>query len=472
MKEFLGEDFLLQSDTGRELYHEYAKSMPIFDYHCHLPPQQIAENAQFQNLTQIWLYGDHYKWRAMRTNGVAERFCTGDAPDYDKFLAFAETVPSTIGNPLYHWTHLELKRYFGISGTLLDPSTAAAIWSRCNEQLATDEFRVRPLIERMNVKLVCTTDDPADSLEHHDAVARVEGLKVKVLPAFRPDKAMAVETGRAYVDYVERLGHAAGVQVRSFNDLLDALSRRHEFFHSKGCRLTDHGIYLPVFEPAGDAELDRIFRKVLGGDAPGEVEDRQVKTAVLLHVGRLNAKRGWTMQLHMGAIRNNNTRMFRALGPDTGFDAITDGDMARPLSRFLDALDQTGELPRTVLYVLNPRDNELIAAMIGCFQDGSVPGKIQFGSGWWFNDQKDGMMRQMTALSSMGLLSRFVGMLTDSRSFLSYPRHEYFRRLLCNLIGGWVDEGEAPRDMALLGRMVQDICYNNAARYFEMGLEG
>jgi glucuronate isomerase len=470
MKEFLGEDFLLETDTARELYHDHAKQMPIFDYHCHLPPQQIADNQQFANLTQIWLYGDHYKWRGMRSNGVAERFCTGDASDWEKFKAWSETVPYTIGNPLYHWTHLELKAYFGIKGKVLNGDTAKEIWDTCNAQLNTDAFRVKRLLERMNVKLVCTTDDPIDALDVHKEIWKDKDFKVKVLPAFRPDKAMAIEKGQAFVDYIAQLGKAANLEIRKYADLTAALEKRHEYFHSLGVRLSDHGIYLPVYEDATEAELNAILQKGLRKEAVSDFEDRQFKGALLVHCGRLNAKRGWVYQLHMGAIRNCSTRMFEKLGPDTGYDAITDGDVARPLARLLDALDRTGELPKTILYVLNPRDNEIMATMMGCFQDGSAPGKVQFGSGWWFNDQKDGMTRQLTALSNLGLLSRFVGMLTDSRSFLSYPRHEYFRRILCNMMGGWVENGETPRDMKLLGRMVEDICFNNAANYFEMKL--
>jgi glucuronate isomerase len=471
MKEFLTDDFLLETDTARVLYHDYAKSMPIFDYHCHLPPQQIAENKRFENLTQIWLYGDHYKWRAMRTNGVAERLCTGDASDWEKYEAWAATVPYTIGNPLYHWTHLELKNYFGIKGKVLNPETAREIWEACNPRLQTEDLRVHGILAGQNVKVVCTTDDPIDELEHHRAMRGAKTLTTKVLPAYRPDKAMAIETGKAYVEYVEKLAQAAGMSIRGFSDLIEALDRRHRFFHGEGARVSDHALVLPVYEEATESQLDSLFKKALAGGAVTKQEENQLKTALILHFGRMNAKRGWTMQLHMGAIRNNNTRMLREVGPDTGFDSIGDGEMATPLSRLLDALDKTNELPKTILYVLNPRDNELIATMLGNFQDGSIPGKIQFGSGWWFNDQKDGMLRQMTQLALLGLLSRFVGMLTDSRSFLSYPRHEYFRRILCNMIGGWVEAGEAPRDIKLLGGMVQNISYNNAKSYFGIAVD-
>ncbi|MBN2372018.1 MAG: glucuronate isomerase [Vicinamibacteria bacterium] len=466
MKQFLTDDFLLETDTARVLYHDHAKSMPIFDYHCHLPPRNVAENAGFENLTQIWLYGDHYKWRAMRANGVAERLCTGDASDWEKYEAWAATMPYTIGNPLYHWSHLELKNYFGIKGKVLNPESAREIWDACNAQLQTDRMRVHGIMADQNVRVVCTTDDPTDDLEHHRAMRGMPTLKTRVLPAFRPDKAMAVETGKAFVEYIEKLGQVAGSAIRSFEDLREALDKRHQFFHAEGSRISDHGLIAPVHEEATDSQLDAIFKKALSGGGVTETEGNQFKTALLLHFGRMNARRGWTMQLHMGAIRNNSTRMLRRLGPDTGYDSIGDCEIAAPLSRLLDALDVTNELPRTILYVLNPRDNELIATMIGNFQDGSTPGKIQFGSGWWFNDQKDGMIRQMSALALLGLLSRFVGMTTDSRSFLSYPRHEYFRRILCNMVGTWVEQGEAPRDMGLLGNMIQDICFRNAERYF------
>ncbi len=467
MKKFLSDDFLLENETARFLYHEHAANMPILDYHCHVPPAQIAENTRFENLTRIWLGGDHYKWRAMRTNGIAEDRITGNADDYEKFLAWAETVPRTIGNPLYHWTHLELSRCFGIGDLVLSPKTAPEIWDRANALLSREEYRVRGLISSMRVKALCTTDDPADDLSYHARIAQDSSFRTRVLPAFRPDKAMAVEGGEEYRKYIEKLSASSGVSIDSYRNLLVALDKRHAFFHEQGSRLSDHGIYLPVYEEASEQELESIFRKAVNGTPVSPKEDAQFKTAMLLFFGRLNAMRGWTFQLHMGAIRNNNSRMYKMLGPDTGFDAITDGSIALPLSRILDSLDSSGELPRTILYVLNPRDNELIASMIGCFQDGRIPGKLQFGSGWWFNDQKDGMERQLTALSSLGLLSRFVGMLTDSRSFLSYPRHEYFRRILCNLIGGWVERGEAPDDTELLGGMVRDISYNNAVRYFE-----
>ena len=470
MRSFLDENFMLQNDAAKTLYHDYAVDMPIFDYHCHLPPEQVAENTRFENLTRIWLYGDHYKWRAMRANGVEERFCTGDASDWEKFQAWAATVPKTIGNPLYHWTHMELKEPFGIQGKLLNPASAKGIYAEANEKLATDKFRVRSIMEHFKVKAVCTTDDPADSLEHHRAVAADSSFNIRMLPTFRPDKSMAVETGEAWRGYLEKLGVAADVSIRSYDDLLEALEKRHAFFHAQGGRLSDHALTVPLFAPATGSELASIFRKAFEGGAIDADEAAKFKTALMLHFGRMNAKRGWVMQIHLSALRSNNSRMFAALGPDTGFDSMADGEVAVPLSRFLDELDRTEELPKTIIYTLNPRDNDLIASMVGNFQDGSVAGKMQFGSGWWYNDQKDGMLRQMTSVANIGLLSRFVGMLTDSRSFLSYPRHDYFRRILCNMVGGWVEAGEAPRDMDLLGGMVADICYNNARDYFGIEL--
>ncbi len=465
MKEFLGEEFLLNSQTARRLYTEYAEKLPIIDYHCHLPPAEIAEDLRFENLSQIWLKGDHYKWRAMRANGEQERFCTGDADDYDKFLAWARTVPYTIGNPLYHWTHMELKRPFGITGKVLNTDTAKQIWDHCNGLLATPEFSTRGILRRFDVRLVCTTDDPIDTLEHHDTIAADPSFAIQVLPALRPDKAMAVEKWDEYPVYLEKLEQAAGVKIQSFSDLKEALARRHAFFHSKGCRLSDHGILRPMYLPASESELDAVFKKARGGNAVEPEEALKFKTAVLLHVGRLDAGRGWTMQLHMSALRNNNSRMYTKIGPDTGFDSMADGEIAAPLVQFLDALDSTDELPKTILYNLNPRDNELLPSIMGSFQ-GGVPGKMQFGSGWWYNDQIDGMRRQMTALANIGLLRRFVGMLTDSRSFLSYPRHDYFRRLMCDMVGSWAEAGEAPNDIELLGVMVREICYENAKNYF------
>ena len=467
MKPFLSADFLLKTATARTLYHEYAKPMPIIDYHNHLLPDQIAGNKQFDNITQIWLYGDHYKWRAMRANGVAEHYITGDASDWDKFEKWAETVPYTLRNPLYHWTHLELRRYFGIT-ELLNKDSARRIYDECSAKLQTPEYSVQSLLKKMQVETLCTTDDPADSLEHHQALA-ASGFEVRVLPTFRADKAMAVDDVTSYNAYLDELGTAAAVGISTFADLETALRRRHDFFASVGCRLSDHGlehIYAAEYTPA---EVAASFRKIRGGGALTSAENHQFKAAMLVLLAEMDWEKGWTQQYHLGALRNNNSRMLRELGPDTGWDSIGDFPQGRALSTFLDRLDRQDKLAKTIIYNLNPADNDLIATMIGNFNDGSVAGKMQFGSGWWFLDQKDGMEKQLNALSNMGLLSRFVGMLTDSRSFLSYPRHEYFRRVLCNLRGNDVENGELPADMELLGRTVQNICYGNAKEYFGFG---
>lgn len=464
MKTFMDKNFLLQTETAQELYHHHAAKMPIFDYHCHISPKEIAEDRQFENITQIWLYGDHYKWRAMRTNGVNERYCTGDASDWEKFEKWAETVPHTLRNPLFHWTHLELERFFGIE-TILRPETARDVWDECNAKLQTPEYSARNIIRMANVHTICTTDDPVDSLEYHRQI-KESGFEVRVLPAWRPDKAMAVENTITFNEYIDKLSAAAGIKIISFPDFMDALEIRHRFFHENGCRLSDHGLETVIAEEYTDKEIRDIFEKIRGGYDLKEIEILKFKAGMLYEFGIMDHARGWTQQFHLGAIRNNNTRLFNLLGPDTGFDSIGDFEVARPLSRFLDRLDQTNQLAKTILYNLNPRDNELIATMIGNFQDGSVPGKIQYGSGWWFLDQKDGMEKQINTLSNLGLLSRFIGMLTDSRSFLSYIRHEYFRRILCNLIGNDVENGELPNDMELIGNMVEDICFNNARSYF------
>lgn len=464
MKKFMDENFLLQTETAQKLYHEHAAKMPIFDYHCHVPPKEIAEDKQFENITQIWLYGDHYKWRAMRANGVNERFCTGDASDWEKFEKWAETVPNTLRNPLYHWTHLELKLFFGID-KLLNPSTAKEIWDECNAKLQTPEYSVRNIIRKANVHTICTTDDPVDSLEYHRQI-KADNFEVAVLPAWRPDKAMAVENTSAFNRYADQLAEVSGISTGNFSDFMDALEKRHQFFHENGCRLSDHGLETIVAEEFTEEEIGKIFQKIRSGTDLGKMEIAKFKSCMLIEFGLMDHSRGWTQQFHLGALRNNNTRLLNALGPDTGFDSIGDFEIGRPLSRFLDKLDMENKLTKTILYNLNPRDNELFATMIGNFQDGSVPGKMQFGSGWWFLDQKDGMEKQINALSNMGLLSRFVGMLTDSRSFLSYSRHEYFRRTLCNLIGNDVENGEIPNDMELLGQMVENICFNNAKEYF------
>ncbi len=440
--------------------------MPIYDYHCHLPVRDIAENKKFENLTQIWLYGDHYKWRAMRANGVAEDFITGNRSDFEKFQAWAATVPKTIGNPLYQWTHLELKRYFGIEGTLLNENTAKDIYDECTKILQTDAFSSQGILQKMDIRLICTTDDPVDNLEYHQQLRNDQKFPVRVLPAFRPDKAMAVESPEPFNDWVNQLEAAADTKIIDYETYMQALRQRHDFFHKAGCRLSDHGIERPFAEDYTDAQIRRIFEKARSGKMLEESEIRQFKSAMLIELAIMDAEKSWTQQFHLGALRNVNTRAMQQLGPDTGFDTIGDFEVGQPLARFLDRLENRGKLAKTILYVVNPRNNELIAAMIGNFQDGSIPGKIQFGSAWWYNDQKDGMEAQIRTLANMGLLSRFVGMLTDSRSFLSYPRHEYFRRILCNLLGNDVENGELPDDLDLIGGMVKDICFNNAVGYF------
>ncbi|MFC3394314.1 glucuronate isomerase [Brenneria rubrifaciens] len=469
MPQFLSEDFLLNSEFARRLYHEYAADRPIFDYHCHLPPEQIAENYRFKNLYDIWLKGDHYKWRAMRANGVAERFCTGNASDWEKFEAWAATVPHTIGNPLYHWTHLELRRPFGITGTLLSPSTAKDIWDRCNAMLERDEFTARGIMRQMKVKMAGTTDDPIDDLRHHQAIAQDSGFNIKVLPSWRPDKAFNIEQA-AFNDYMAKLGEASDTDIRRFSDLQAALVKRLDHFAAHGCKVSDHALDVVLFADADDAALDSILARRLSGEVLNEHEVAQFKTAVLVWLGTEYARRGWVQQYHIGALRNNNLRQFKLLGPDVGFDSINDRPLAQALSSLLSKQNEENLLPKTILYCLNPRDNEVIGTMIGNFQGGGMPGKMQFGSGWWFNDQKDGMQRQLTQLAQLGLLSTFVGMLTDSRSFLSYTRHEYFRRILCQMIGRWVEEGEAPADLPLLGEMVKNICFDNAKNYFAIEL--
>lgn len=463
MKAFIHDGFLLNTATARRLYRRFAEAEPICDYHCHLPPKDVAENRKFNNLFEIWLEGDHYKWRAMRSNGVPERFCTGDAEPFEKFLAWAKTVPLTLRNPLYHWTHLELKRYFGISD-LLDERTAKKVWERANAKLATLELTAHGILKKFKVKVVGTTDDPTDDLKYHSLIAR-SALETKVLPTFRPDKALAVHQTVAWNAWVDKLAAAANVDIGSLDALLDALKTRHDFFAEMGARMTDHGLEQAFADFCTDAEAKAIFRKARAGKPVSLKERDQFATFLMLFVGRLNAEKGWVMQLHLGALRNNNTRLMKQLGPDTGFDSVGDFPQARTLAAFLDRLDTENALPRTILYNLNPADNYAFATMLGNFQDGSIPGKIQFGSGWWFLDQKEGMEWQMNALSNLGLLSRFVGMITDSRSFMSYPRHEYFRRTLCNLIGRDVENGELPADEGLLGPMIRNICYGNARDY-------
>ncbi len=443
MEQFNDENFLLQTKAARRLYHDYARELPIIDFHCHLDPTEIARDRQFENMTRVWLNGDHYKWRAMRANGIDERFITGtETTDWEKFEKWAQTVPYTMRNPLYHWTHMELKSAFGIK-ELLNSESAERIYLQCNERLAEKDFSARGLIKKFGVETLCTTDDPADSLEHHRKIA-ADGFAVKVLPAWRPDKAMAVEDPAAYKKYVEKLAEVSGVDIRSFDTLIEALRVRHAYFGEHGCRLSDHGIeefFAEEYTPAG---VETVFRKVMSGKEPGVQEIRMFKTAMLTEFGIMDWETGWTQQFHYGALRNNNTRMFRRIGPDTGYDSIGDFTVARNMSRFLDGLDSRDKLAKTIIYNLNPGDNEMVATMAGNFQDGRIPGNIQFGAAWWFLDQKDGMEKQLNTLSLLGLLSRFVGMLTDSRSFLSYARHDYFRRTLCNLLGNDMEQGLLP----------------------------
>ncbi|MGX5817778.1 glucuronate isomerase [Chitinophaga lutea] len=463
MKTFLSEDFLLQTDTARKLYFDYAKDMPVIDYHNHLPPDEIASDRRFATMTEIWLKGDHYKWRAMRANGVNEDLITGNTDDYTKFKTWAETVPYTMRNPLYHWTHMELANPFGIRETL-SGQNAAKVYEACNTQLQT--LSTQTLLRHFKVDSLCTTDDPADSLEHHIALKGQSGFATKVLPTFRPDKAIAVEDPAAFKAYMQKLGAAAGVDINSYAALLDALRKRHDYFHAQGGRLSDHGLNFFIYADFSDKALETAFASLMAGKPLDDAATAMFKSATLHHICLWNHEKGWIQQFHAGALRNNNSRLLRRLGADAGVDSIGDWPMAEAMGRFFDRLDRDGHLAKTIVYNLNPSHNEVYATMVGNFQDGSVAGKMQFGSGWWFLDQKDGMEKQMNALSNMGLISRFVGMLTDSRSFLSYSRHEYFRRILCNLIGNDVENGELPADIPWLGKMVQDICYNNAKAYF------
>jgi len=464
MKKFMDENFLLQSNTAQQLYHEFAAVMPIIDYHNHLPPDQVANDINFENITQVWLSGDHYKWRAMRTNGVDEKFITGKATDLEKFQQWAATVPYTLRNPLYHWTHLELQRYFGIHD-ILNENSAVRIYEECSAKLQSKEYSVRGLLKKMNVERICTTDDPADSLQHHQKLQQ-ENSFIKMNPAFRPDKAMNVDDVDVFCRYLTALEKAADISVTTFSDYLNALKTRHDFFADNNCSISDHGLEEIYAEDYTQAEIENIFDKVRLGKGITLEENRKFKSAMLVIFAEWDFEKGWVQQYHLGALRNNNTRMLQQLGPDTGWDSIGDFSQARTLSKFLNRLDKENKLAKTIIYNLNPADNELMATMIGNFNDGSVPGKVQWGSGWWFLDQKDGMIKQINALSNMGLLSRFVGMLTDSRSFLSFPRHEYFRRILCNLFGEEIENGELPNDIAWTGKIIQDICYNNAKNYF------
>ncbi len=464
MKQFLDEHFLLDTATAQKLYHDYAKHMPIIDYHCHLSPQQIATDQQFQNLSQVWLSGDHYKWRAMRTNGVDESYCTGDKTDKQKFDQWAATVPYTLRNPLYHWTHLELQRYFNVH-EILNADTATKVYDTCTTLLQTKEYSVKNLLRKMNVALVCTTDDPVDSLEFHIQLKN-DGFEIPILPAFRPDQAMNVSSAPNFNSYVKKLESVSGISVSTFDDFLYALQSRHDFFASVGCRVSDHGLEEMYAEDFTGSEIDTIFHKIHSGKELNDTEQRKFKSAMLIHFAEWDWEKGWVQQFHLGALRNNNVRRLQQLGPDTGWDSIGDFSQAKALAAFLTKLDTDNKLAKTIIYNLNPADNEVMATMIGNYNDGSVAGKIQFGSAWWFLDQKDGMIKQLNALSNMGLLSRFVGMLTDSRSFLSYPRHEYFRRILCNLFGNEIENGEMPNDIEWVGKVIQDICYYNARNYF------
>lgn len=464
MKKFMDENFLLSNDTAINLYQKYAKDMPIIDYHCHLNPKEIYENKRFKNITEVWLYGDHYKWRAMRSNGIDEKYITGDGSDYEKFMAWARTMPMTIGNPLFHWTHLELKRFFGID-EVLNEKTAPAIWEKVNKLLNGEGFAARDLIKNSNVKALCTTDDPVDSLEYHIELQKDTEFGVKILPTLRPDKGLLISK-ETFVPWVEKLAEVSEKHIENYEEFLSALESRVRFFHSVGCRVSDHALDSITYMEASKEEVAAIFAKVLKGQKISCEEESKYMSYTLQFLGGLYSELKWAMQLHLSALRNNNTRMLKQLGPDTGFDSINDGQVAYAVSRLLDSLEKNNSLPKTILYTLNPKDNYVLGTMLGNFQGTEVPGKVQFGSAWWFLDNKEGMIEQMKTLANLGLLSRFVGMLTDSRSFLSYTRHEYFRRILCNLLGEWVENGEVPEDMELLGSIVQGICYNNAKAYF------
>lgn len=463
---FIHEDFLLDTPAARELYHRHAADLPIIDYHCHLPPKEIANDICWDNMATLWLGGDHYKWRAMRTAGVNERFCTGDATAWEKFEQYAATMPKLLRNPLYHWSHIELARYFGIADRLLNPETARGIFDHCNTLLAQPEFSCRGLMKKSKVEVVCTTDDPVDSLEHHAAIAADASFDIQVRPTWRPDKALMIDLPAVFAAWLEALEKTSGISISTLSDLMQALQNRHDFFASRGCRLSDRGVDTIWAEDCTASEAAAIFAKARAGGAVTPDEAVRYKSHLLHELAVMDAAKGWTMQIHYGAIRSNNTRMKNLLGADCGFDSIGDLPVAAAMAKHFDRLDLAGSLPKTIIYNLNPRDNELIATMLGNFQDGVTAGKIQFGSGWWFLDQLDGMTRQIESLSQLGLLSQFVGMLTDSRSFLSYTRHEYFRRLLCNILGDDIERGRLPNDLSLVGKMVEDISYHNARRYF------
>ncbi|MFT3738712.1 MAG: glucuronate isomerase [Breznakibacter sp.] len=464
MKQFIHPDFILHSETGKRLYHDYAEKLPIIDFHCHLSPEMMANDRQFESLGKIWLEGDHYKWRAMRSNGIDEKYCTGNVSDFEKFEKWAETVPYTIGNPLYHWTHLELARYFHIN-ELLSPKTAKAIYDQATALLQTPEYSTRGLLRKMKVEIVCTTDDPVDNLEFHHKLQKE--FEIKVLPTFRPDKTLKADDLSVLLPYIKQLGQVADIDINSFENLIAAIDKRHAFFHATGCKLSDHGLDRFFYAQFTQGEIDVIFAKILAGKTLSEDEIEKYRTTVLTELGKMNHKRGWTQQFHVGALRNNNTRKFNLLGPDTGWDSIGNPQDSFKMSRFLDSLDTTDQLAKTILYNLNPADNEMMATMIGNFNDGSAAGKIQYGAAWWFLDQKTGMEDHLKALSALGLTTRFVGMVTDSRSFLSYPRHEYFRRIVCEFFGSEVDKGHIPNDDSLLKPAIEGISYYNAKNYFK-----
>ncbi|MCX6172522.1 MAG: glucuronate isomerase [Flavobacterium sp.] len=463
---FITDNFLLHNEAAKTLYYHHAKTQPIFDYHCHLSPKDIAEDRQFENLTQIWIEGDHYKYRAMRANGVDEKFITGDASPYDKFQKWAQTVPYTLRNPLYHWTHLELKNYFGIT-TLLDVNSAEAIYNEATALLQKPEYSVRNILRKMNVKVVGTTDDPTDDLQFHKKI-KDDNFEIKVLPSFRPDKATEIEKGQVFIDWIQKLAMTVGYSITEYSNLIKALQERHDFFHEMGCRISDHGHANFYGEDYTESEVNIIFAKAMKGELVSVIEINKYKSAVLFELALMNKKKSWAQQFHVGAIRNNNAKMLKEIGPDQGFDSLGDLNMSDNMSKFFGRLSQCDGLTKTIVYNLNPRDSEMFASMAANFNDGKVAGKMQYGAAWWFLDQKDGMEKQLNVLSNFGLLSRFVGMVTDSRSFLSFPRHEYFRRILCNVLGDEIEKGELPDDMKLIGSMVENICYKNAVAYFEI----
>jgi len=468
MKAFMDDNFLLDNAAAEKLYHSFAKDLPIIDYHCHLDPADIASDRNFENISQVWLAGDHYKWRAMRACGIQEKYCSGNAADEEKFMKWSEIVPFTLRNPLFHWTHLELRRYFGID-ELLTPQTAKSIYGKTSNLLQSKEYSVRNLLRKMKVEVVCTTDDPVDSLEHHQKI-RDDKFEIKVLPTWRPDKAMAIENISTYNSYLDRLQEVSEHPIKNFMDLLEALMIRHDFFDSMGCRLSDHGLETFYYADYEHEEIEAIFNQVRSNKSVSGQDQLKFKTAMLVELAVMDHDKGWTQQFHVGALRNNNTRMYDKIGPDTGFDSIGDHDLAKAMSRLFDRLDSLGQLTKTIVYNLNPSDNEIVATMVNNFNDGEIRGKMQFGSGWWFLDQKKGMEEQMNTLSQLGIIANFVGMLTDSRSFLSFPRHEYFRRILCNLFGKDMENGELPQDFETIGKVVQDICYLNAKSFFKFNV--